>query len=186
MPIKDILLVLDSHPVPTPVSTIEKAVELSHWLDAHVTALTFALKIESPVGFYWDPLHLGGVFAEETKKSAAAASELVGAFEDLASRRNVAHAHVLVKGCPPLEVGARLVDQARLHDLTILPHYEKSQVKPEDRVFDIGLQTKNVEAVIFDSGRPVLLLPEQPKRELSGSAERIVNVPTAFGRCNIE
>jgi hypothetical protein len=35
MPINDILLVLDSHPVPTPVATIAKAVELSHWLEAH-------------------------------------------------------------------------------------------------------------------------------------------------------
>jgi len=173
MPIKDILLVLDSHPVPTPVSTIEKAVDLSHWLDARVTALTFALKIESPVGFYWDPLHVGGAFAEETRKSASAAGELVAAFESLASRRNVARAHVVVKDCPPLEAGARLADQARLHDLMILPHYERSQVKSEDRVFDIGLQTKNAEAAIFDSGHPVLLLPEQPKRPLSSAPDRI-------------
>jgi nucleotide-binding universal stress UspA family protein len=174
MPIKDILLALDSHPVPTPVSAIEKAVELSRWLGAHLTALTFSLKIESPVGFYWDPLHVGGVFAEETKKSAAAARELLGAFEDLASRRNVAHAHVTVKDCPPLEVSARLVAHARLHDLTILPHYEKSQVKPEDCVFDIGLQTKNAEAAIFESGRSVLLLPEVPNRAFSGSPEHVV------------
>jgi nucleotide-binding universal stress UspA family protein len=174
MPIKDILLVLDSHPVPTPFSAIEKAVELGQWLEAHVTALTFALKIESPVGLYWDPLHLGGAFAEETKKSAAAASELVAGFENLTSQRNVAHGHSVVKGCRPLEVGARIVDHARLHDLTILPHYEKSQVKPEDRIFDIGLQTKNAEAAIFDSGHPVLLLPEQAKRALSGSLEKVM------------
>jgi nucleotide-binding universal stress UspA family protein len=173
MPIKDVLLMLDSHPVPTPVSAIEKAVELSHWLDAHVTALTFELKIESPVGLYWDPLHLGGAFAEETRKSAASASQLIAAFEGLASRRSVAHAHRVVKSCPPLQVGARLVGHARLYDLTMLTHHEKSQVKPEDRLFDIGLQTKNVEAVIFDSGRPVLLLPEQPRRALSRSPERI-------------
>jgi len=173
MPIKDILLVLDSHPVPTPVATIEKAVELAHWLDAHVTAFTCALKLESPVGLYWDPLHVGGVFVEETKKSVATASELVAAFEGLASRRNVTHAHIVVKDCRPLEVGARLADEARLHALTILPHYEKSQVKLEDRIFDIGLQTKNAEAAIFDSGRAVLLLPEQPKRALSGAPERI-------------
>jgi len=166
--------VLDSHPVPTPGSAIEKAVELSRWLDAHLTALTFALKIVSPVGFYWDPLHVSGVFAEETKKSAVAASELLGAFQDLASRRNVAHAHLTVKDCPPLEVSARLVDHARLHDLTILPHYEKSQVNPEDRLFDIGLQTKNAEAAIFESGRAVLLLPERSKRAFSGSPEQVV------------
>jgi nucleotide-binding universal stress UspA family protein len=155
------------------IATIARAVELGRWLDAHVTALAFELKIESPVGLYWDPLHLGGVFAEETKKSAAAACELLGAFEGLASRRNVAHAHITVKDCPPLEVSTRLVDHARLCDVTILPHYEKSQIKPEDEIFDIGLQTKNFEAAIFQSGRPVLLLPEQPQRALSGAPERI-------------
>jgi nucleotide-binding universal stress UspA family protein len=173
MPIKDILLALDSHPVPTPVATIEKAVELTHWLDAHVTAFTYALKVESPVGLYWDPLHVGGAFADESKKSAAAASELVGAFASIASRRNVSHAHIVVKDYPPLEVGVRFADDARLHDLTILPHYEKSQVKPEDRIFDFGLQTRIAEAAIFDSGRAVLLMPEQPKRALSGTPERV-------------
>jgi nucleotide-binding universal stress UspA family protein len=173
MPIKDILLLLDSHPVPTPLSTIEQAVEMGRWLDAHVTALVFELKIESPIGLYWDPIHLGGAFAEETKKSAASAGEVVAAFESLASCRDVAHAHAVVKGCRPLDVSARLVDHAQLYDVTILPHYEKSQIDPEDRIFDIGLQSKNIEAVLFDSGRPVLLLPEQPQRALSGSPERI-------------
>lgn len=173
MPIKDILLVLESYPVPTPLSTIERAVDLARWLDAHIRALAFELHIQSPIGLYWDPLHLGGAFAEETKKSAASANKLVGIFADTAAGRGVSHAHTIVKSCPPLEVGAHLIEHARLHDLTIIPHYEKSQVNPEDRISDVGLQTKNVEAVIFDSGRPVLLLPEQPKRALNGSPERI-------------
>src|SRR5689334_17613247 len=134
MPIKDILLLLDSHPVPTAASAIEQAVELGRGLDAHVTALVFELKIESPVGLYWDPLHVGGAFAEESRKSAASAGELVATFESLASRQGVAHAHAIIKGCRPLEVGAHLVDHARLYDLSILPHYEKTQVKPEDRI----------------------------------------------------
>jgi nucleotide-binding universal stress UspA family protein len=40
-------------------------------------------------------------------------------------------------------------------------------------MFDVGLQARNVEALIFDSGRPVLLLPEEPKRPLSGTPQRI-------------
>src|SRR3954453_16113421 len=54
------------------------------------------------------------------------------------------------KKCPTFAVPDLLVEHARLHDLTILP-------VPE------GYDQWYAEAVIFGSGRPVLVFPEGPR-----------------------
>ena len=62
---------------------------------------------------------------------------------------------------PTYKVARILVDHARLRDLAIFP------VNPEDPG-----QRSLVEALIFESGRPVLLLPETTTRQLPSSFDR--------------
>ena len=71
------------------------------------------------------------------------------------------HGHSL-EHCTPGELGRILVLHARLRDLCIFP------VSAKDRE-----QRSLLEALIFESGRPVLLLPEGTTRQLPSSFEII-------------
>jgi len=155
MPIKDILFPMISYPIPTKTDSVEKAVGLAASLGAHLSGLTFELDIQSPVGLYADPVNVSGIFAAERAKSAANARDLIAAFDDVADRRGIMHEHA-IEHCPPIEVAHLLVAHARLRDLSVFPL----------KVADHG-QRSLIEQLIFESGRPVLLLPEDATRELS-------------------
>jgi nucleotide-binding universal stress UspA family protein len=162
MPIKNILFPMISYPAPTATRSIESAVGLAGSLGAHITGLTFELDIRSPVGLYAHPVNVGGILAAERAKSAANARDLVAAFDDIAARRNVMHERA-VEHCPPIEVDQHLVAYARLRDLSIFP---VNAADPSLRAL--------AEVLVFESGRPVLLLPEGATRELSTSFDTIV------------
>jgi nucleotide-binding universal stress UspA family protein len=161
MPIKDIFFPMISYPMPTAIGTVEAAVGLAGSLGAHITGLTFELDVRSPVGLYAHPINVGGILAAERAKSAANARDLVAAFDDIAARRNVLHERT-VEHCPPIEVGQHIVAHARLRDLSVFP---VNSADPDQRSL--------AEEVMFESGRPVLLLPEGTSRELSTSFETI-------------
>lgn len=162
MPIRDILFPMVSYPTPTAADAVDKAVALAGSLGAHISGLAFELDIRSPVGLYAHPVNVGGVLAAERAKSSTHARDLVAAFDDVAARRNVMHERT-VEHCPPTDVGQHLVAHARLRDLSIFPV----------SVEDTG-QRSLIEALIFESGRPVLLLPEGTSRELATSFDTIV------------
>jgi nucleotide-binding universal stress UspA family protein len=73
----------------------------------------------------------------------------------------VMHEHLLGH-CAPNELARTLVLHARLRDLSIFP------VNPE-----VEGQRPLVEGLLFESGRPVLLLPEATTRQLSASFDTI-------------
>ena len=166
MTIRDILFPMLSYPTATAVDSIERAVTLTAGLGAHIVGVTFELDIRSPVGLYAHPVHISGIFAAERKKSASNARDLIATFDDICARQGTArtgatHEHA-VEHCSPIEVAAILVDHAKLRDLSVFP------IKAEDQ----GQQSL-VEALIFESGRPVLLLPETATRQLSSSFDRV-------------
>ena len=166
MTIRDILFPMLSYPTATAADSIERAVTLAAGLGAHIVGVTFELDIRSPVGLYTHPVHISGIFAAERKKSASNARDLIATFDDICARQGTArkgatHEHA-VEHCSPTEVTAILVDHARLRDLSVFP------TKAEDQ----GQQSL-VEALIFESGRPVLLLPETATRQLSSSFDRV-------------
>ena len=166
MTIRDILFPMLSYPTATAVDSIERAVTLTAGLGAHIVGVTFELDIRSPVGLYAHPVHISGIFAAERKKSASNARDLIATFDDICARQGTArtgatHEHA-VEHCSPTEVAAILVDHARLRDLSVFP------IKTEDES-----QQSLVEALIFESGRPVLLLPEAATRQLSSSFNRV-------------
>src|SRR6516164_8755753 len=149
-----------SYPTATAADSIERAVTLAAGLGAHIVGVTFELDIRSPVGLYAHPVHISGIFAAERRKSASNARDLVAAFEDICARQGTTragatHEHT-VEYCVPSEVATILVDLAKLRDLSVFPFKAEGEG-----------QRSLVEALIFESGRPVLLLPETTTRQLS-------------------
>jgi nucleotide-binding universal stress UspA family protein len=162
MTIKDALLPLTSYPVPTGEGAIETAIALAGNLGVHLSAVAFELDIQSPIGLYADPVGVRGILAADRKKSAENARALVSTFATLANQARVSHDHTLVH-CPPLEVATRLAGFARFCDLAVVP------LKGGD-----GGGQEIAERLIFESGRPVLVLPEEPERALRPALETVV------------
>jgi nucleotide-binding universal stress UspA family protein len=165
MAIKDILLSLTSYPVPTATGAVEAALALAGHLGAHVSAAMFEMDIQSPVGLYADPVGIRGIIAAERKKSAENARALVDTIATLARKRGVAHDHVLMQ-CRPLDVPRRLAGAARFRDISIVP-------LPEAR----AAEQEIAEHLVFESGRPVLVFPEDAKQK---QAESIDSVAVAW------
>jgi len=161
MTIRDVLLPLTSHPAPTATRAIANAVALAGDLAAHISAMAFEMDIQSPVGLYADPMGVRGILAADRKKSAENARALADTFEALASKASVSHDHA-VAPCPPLEIPGRLARAARFHDISLVA------LKDGD-----GAGREIAERLIFESGRPVLVFPEDPKGHLPTSFESV-------------
>ena len=89
-----------------------------------------------------------GMIAGEAAKSRKSAAELLAAFDAAAEKAGILHETILEK-CLTLEIPDLLVEYARLRDLTILP-------ASSDQWY--------AESIMFGSGRPTMILPENPKR----------------------
>jgi len=149
MAFKDILVALNSYPDPTPVSAVEDAVSVAAALGAHLAALSCETHVQLP-GHFVSASMVSGMIAGEAAKSRKSAHELLAAFDAAAEKAGILHETIFEK-CLTLEVPDLLVEYARLRDLTILPMPASS-----DKWY--------AEAIIFGSGKPTLILPENPKR----------------------
>ncbi len=148
MAFKDLLVALTSYPEPTPLSVVEDAVSVASLLGTHIAAVSCEMHVQVP-GHFMSGAAVGlpGVIAGEAGKSRRNAQDLLQAFEAAAAKAGVSSESVIEK-CKTFEAAALLVEYARLRDLTILP-------ESNDRWY--------AEAVIFGSGRPTLILPQQPR-----------------------
>jgi nucleotide-binding universal stress UspA family protein len=148
MAFRDILVVLTSYPEPTPVSVVEEAVSVASLLGAHIAALSCEMHVQVPGHFMSGAVvGLPGIIAEEAGKSRRNAQDLLAAFDAAAAKAGVSRESMLEK-CHTVEVPELLVEYARLRDLTIMP-------ESNDRWY--------AEAVMFGSGRPTLILPQNPR-----------------------
>jgi nucleotide-binding universal stress UspA family protein len=159
--IKDILLPLTSFPIPTHAQSIENTVAIAESFGAQVSAIAFEMDIKSPVGLYVDPLGVSGILAADRKKSADNARDLLGTFETIATGRGIAHDRSLLH-CAPLDIPKRLVDEARFHDIAMVPLGETNAAEQ-----DIA------EQLVFESGRPILVFPDDSKRALVQSLKNV-------------
>jgi hypothetical protein len=157
MPTRDILFPMLSYPTRPENGSIESAASVAAALGAHISGLTFELDVKSPVGLYAHPVNISGIIAAERAKSASNARDLIATFDSAAKRQGATHEHTL-EHCTPGELGQILVLHARLRDLCIFPASAKDRE-----------QRSLLEALIFESGRPVLLLPEDTTRQLPSS-----------------
>jgi len=142
----DILLHLDTYPEPTSDEAIDQAVSLCANLNGTLTALAVQIDIRVPK----NPLaeYLVGISrmadAEEAK-SLKAGQALLSRFTTLTKQAGVPSATLLERASIYL-VGEHVAQRARTRDLCIVPVIDRKDG-----------QRSVAEAVVFDSGRPVLV-----------------------------
>jgi nucleotide-binding universal stress UspA family protein len=148
MAIRDILVTLPSYPEPTPVSAIGDAVSFASSLGCHITAIACEVHVQVPGSFLSGAL-VGGIAAGETHRSSKNAQAMLAAFESTAEKAGIPHQAVLEQ-CLTSQVPMLFVEYARLRDLTVVPVPESY-----DQWY--------AETIIFESGKPTLVLPESPR-----------------------
>jgi nucleotide-binding universal stress UspA family protein len=160
MPIKDVFLPLVGQPRGPALAAIEKCVAVAADLGARITALGLEEDIfERPkVMLPYDR------DSAETSGSRAASDmqQLLNAFTNATSRANL-RAQCRTGKVPADQIAAILAEHARFSDLTLLP------VKPHDSRME-----SIIEAVLFESGRPLLLCPEHLADEMRPEFENVM------------
>jgi nucleotide-binding universal stress UspA family protein len=160
--INDIFLPLTSFPVPTEHRAIEAAVRLAENLKASLSAIAFEMDIQSPIGLYADPLHVSNILAADSSKSAINAHDLLDTFETIAADAGVQHDRTLLRS-KPADIPERVANESHFHDISVLA------LKDTD-----GPGQDIAEQLLFESGRPVLLLPDSGNDEFSAVMDNIV------------
>jgi nucleotide-binding universal stress UspA family protein len=148
MPIRDLLLQMNSYPEPTPAWAIAEGLALAERFDAKLSGALCHVHIPRISNYLADKLiHLNEAIAAENAKSNRNAGALLAEFASLVGPKRIGEQFLIEcrSMVTPVEVAAR----ARVHDLTIVPIYGH----PEMQFVAEGL--------IFESGRPVLLLPNR-------------------------
>ena len=160
MPIKDVFLPLFGEPHAPTLAAIEKCVAVAADLGARITGLALEddAFVRPKVVFPDDPgsAELGHV------REAAEMQQLLNAFTNAASRVGI-RAQSRSGRVPVDQIASTLAEHARFSDLAMIP------VKPHDS------QTENlVETFLFQSGRPLLLCPEQYAATLRPEFENVM------------
>ncbi|OPY97939.1 universal stress protein UspA [Bradyrhizobium sacchari] len=145
MPVKDVFLPLVGQPRGPALAAIEKCVSVAADLGARITALALEedLFVRPKVLLPDDP------GAAEATSGAGDMQRLLDAFAGAASRANIRSQSRSGK-VPADQIASILAEHARFSDLTLVP------VKPHD-----SRTERIIETLLFESGRPLLLCPEQ-------------------------
>jgi nucleotide-binding universal stress UspA family protein len=148
MPIRDILLQLNSYPEPTPKWAIESAAYIAERLGAKLSIGLCEVHLPDVSNFLSElVIRSREVIAAENARSAQNALELRRAFDTFVPAERAGE--TIRIGCPALATTWQLAARARPYDFLIVPVYGH----PETLSIAEGL--------IFESGRPVLLLPPE-------------------------
>lgn len=156
MSYKDLLLNLASYPDSTPSAAVDVAADFAVSIGAKLSAVACEIKMAVP-GSLIAPafLNVPSLAATEARKGREQAEAALAAFQSAAENRNVFEERILEQ-CQSTEYPSLVVEYARLRDLTIVPAEAN----------DLADQPV-AEALIFESGRPVLMLPRQPQKPLA-------------------
>ncbi|MCK1475490.1 universal stress protein [Bradyrhizobium sp. 197] len=160
MPIKDVFLPLVGQPREPALAAIEKCVAVAADLGARITALA----LEEDVFVRPKVMLPDDSDAAEAKGllEAGDMQQLLNAFSHATSRANI-RAHSRSAKVPADQIASILAEHGRFSDLTLVP------VKPHDS------RTEHIiETLLFESGRPVLLCPEQHVDELRPQFENVM------------
>ena len=153
MSYKDLLLSLASYPDSTPSASVDLAVDFARAIGARVSAIACEIKIAVPGSFIAPAfLNVAGMAEAEAKKSREQAEAALAAFQKAAENKDVYEERILDR-CFGSELPGLLVQYARLRDLTLV----------SAEANDLADQP-NAEALIFESGRPVLVIPREPRK----------------------
>ena len=153
MDIKDVLLGLTTYPSASSIDAIRWATSFAELVNCRIAVFVADVRIEVPGSLLGNALmNISALAGAEMKKSKENARNLLAAFTEEAGRRSLLH-ETIHESCLVGVVPNLLADYARLRDLTIIP------VPADDKV-DQGY----AETVVFQSGRPVLIVPEHLPR----------------------
>jgi nucleotide-binding universal stress UspA family protein len=144
MSVRDLLLPLIGEATRSTMGAIEKCVAMAASRDARITAL--ALETEADA---LPPTVADVLGATEVVQTAPAARALLAAFQ-AAAKRSCARGEQRLERSTIAGMIDVIAEEARLKDLSVVP------IKPYD-----SLSEKLVERLLFESGRPVLMCPEE-------------------------
>lgn len=161
MPIRDILLPLVGEPSAAAIATIDKCMAMAGDIGAQVTAMAVEedILVRPKVVISDD---LDNAAGTATVRSVTDSQGLLKAFDAAAIRYAVRGERRLGR-IAAADIPAHLALEARFRDLSIVP------VKPHD-----GQSEKIVERLIFESGRPILICPEEFASELEVAFDDVV------------
>jgi nucleotide-binding universal stress UspA family protein len=146
MPIKDLLIHLDSYPDATPLEELDEAIAFAAAMRAKLTAIAYGVSIPLENNRIADYLiGLSKMVAEEEGRSEAACQRLLAAFTERAKAAKVFAGAVLASS-DVYEVSSALAREARTRDLCLVPLGGR-----------FTGQRDAAQAVVFESGRPVLI-----------------------------
>jgi nucleotide-binding universal stress UspA family protein len=146
------LLLLRSYPTPTAANALGAVVDIAVTLGARVSALSLAILPHVPKSILSHAIgDVPAIVGEERQKIMSGAQQLLHTFSELARQRGVP-AEALYRQCAPSEVPGLLAGYARVNDLTVMPMPEGGYLSQFDSHWYL-------ETVLFDSGRPILILP---------------------------
>ena len=153
MIVRDIMLQENSYPELTPAWAMERTAELAAQFGAKIT---FGVcQVHIPPVSNWlanSLLNIDGMIAGENKKSIDNVNTLVSQFTSIVPAEY--RGETIVINCPGTVTPWQLAVQARVHDLIVVPVYDHGQI------------SAMTEGLVFESGRPVLLLPAMDGGEL--------------------
>ncbi len=153
MSYKDLLLNLASYPDSTPAAAVDLAVDVAAGIGAKLSAIACEIKIAVP-GSLIAPafLNVPALAEAEAKKGREQAETALASFQKAAENKNAFEERIFER-CYGTEHSGLVVEHARLRDLTIVPAEAN----------ELGDQP-TAEALIFESGRPVLMVPRGPRK----------------------
>ena len=160
MPIKDVFLPLVGQPRGPALAAIATCVAVAADLGARITALA----LEEDVFVRPKVIIPGDLDSAEASGSREASDvqQLLNAFTNAASRANI-RAQSRSGKVPADQIASILAEHARFSDLTLVP------VRPHD-----SRTERIIETLLFESGRPLLLCPEQHVDELRPEFENVM------------
>lgn len=161
MAFRRLLILLRSYPEMTDTDAIVGAVDIAAAWQARISALSCAIfprAHQSPLAGVF--VNLPAVLGQAHAKIASDAEGLLHGFSEVARERNVLEDELFRK-CAPDEVPGLLAGHARLHDLTVMP-------MPHGGYFGHLDSHWYVETALFETGRPVLVIPHGYRAVESG------------------
>lgn len=158
MSYKDVLLLLRAFPAPPSKAVVEDAVTVAASLGAKISGLSAITLPAVPRSLFGNAiLDIAGLVAEQKRKVELDLLQVRTLFQKQASAQGVFGRDILEE-CTSEAFPAVLSAHTRVHDLTIIPMPDGGYLSHFDSHWF-------AEAVMFESGRPTIVLPETRKHD---------------------
>lgn len=158
MALRDIILQMNSYPEPTPGWALDNALALASGMGARLSVGVCQVRIPPASNWLADTLiDAAGMIAAENRKSTDHAQALLAQFHASASD-DIRGEAMLVECVGMMSTYWQIASRARAYDLLLVPVHGREQGVP-------------VEGLIFETGRPLILLTEDAR---NGKFDHIV------------